>query len=189
MDRLDYMSMMCNEHAYVLAIEKLLGIEIPERAKYIRVMYDEITRILNHLLWLGAHGLDCGAMTMFIYCFREREDLMDAYEAVSGARMHAAYYRPGGVYRDLPDRMPQYVASKWKSEKDIRALNKNRQGSLLDFLEEAQLDRVGCFAYSPVEGAAANALPDPVPAEEREAAARRAMAAARVSAPARVTRS
>ena len=73
------------------------------RAQYIRVMFDEITRILNHLLWLGAHGLDIGAMTVFLYCFREREDLMDAYEAVSGARMHAAYYRPGGVYRDLPD--------------------------------------------------------------------------------------
>ncbi|HKC30741.1 MAG TPA: NADH-quinone oxidoreductase subunit D, partial [Burkholderiales bacterium] len=99
MDRLDYVSMMCNEHAYVLAIERLLGVEVPVRAKYIRVMFDEITRILNHLLWLGAHGLDIGAMTVFLYCFREREDLMDVYEAVSGARMHAAYYRPGGVYR------------------------------------------------------------------------------------------
>ena len=108
MDRLDYVSMMCNEHAYCLAIEKLLGIEVPMRAQYIRVMFDEITRILNHLMWLGAHALDVGAMTMFLYCFREREDLIDMYEAVSGARMHAAYYRPGGVYRDLPDRMPQY---------------------------------------------------------------------------------
>jgi NADH-quinone oxidoreductase subunit D len=135
MDRLDYVSMMCNEHAYVLAIEKLLGIQPPVRAQYIRVMFDEITRILNHLLWLGAHGLDIGAMTIFLYCFREREDLMDAYEAVSGARMHAAYYRPGGVYRDLPDRMPQYEISK-KSESALRALNKNRQGSLLDFLED-----------------------------------------------------
>ena len=104
MDRLDYVSMMCNEHAYCMAIEKLLGIEVPIRAQYIRVMFDEITRILNHLLWLGAHALDVGAMTTFLYCFREREDLMDVYEAVSGARMHAAYYRPGGVYRDLPDR-------------------------------------------------------------------------------------
>ena len=104
MDRLDYVSMMCNEHAYVMAIEKLLGIEVPLRAQYIRVMFDEITRILNHLLWLGAHALDVGAMTVFLYAFREREDLMDCYEAVSGARMHAAYYRPGGVYRDLPDR-------------------------------------------------------------------------------------
>ncbi|HEY5896946.1 MAG TPA: NADH-quinone oxidoreductase subunit D, partial [Burkholderiales bacterium] len=136
MDRLDYMSMMCNEHAYVLAVEKLLGIEIPERAKYIRVMFDEITRILNHELWLGAHGLDCGAMTVFLYCFREREDLMDAYEAVSGARMHAAYYRPGGVYRDLPDRMPQYQPSKFRSKRDLEELNKARQGSLLDFLED-----------------------------------------------------
>ena len=102
MDRLDYVSMMCNEHAYVLAIEKLLGITPPLRAQYIRVMFDEITRILNHLMWLGAHGLDIGAMTVFLFCFREREDLMDCYEAVSGTRMHATYYRPGGVYRDLP---------------------------------------------------------------------------------------
>src|SRR5437879_9565796 len=136
MDRLDYVSIMSNEHAYCMAIEKLLGIEVPIRAQYIRVMFDEITRILNHLLWLGAHSLDVGAMTTFLYCFREREDLMDAYEAVSGARLHAAYYRPGGVYRDLPDRMPQYEASKWKNDKDLRELNKNRQGSLLDFLED-----------------------------------------------------
>jgi NADH-quinone oxidoreductase subunit D len=136
MDRLDYVSMMCNEHAYVLAIEKLLGVEVPIRAQYIRVMFDEITRILNHLLWLGAHGLDIGAMTVFLYCFREREDLMDVYEAVSGARLHAAYYRPGGVYRDLPDRMPQYQASKWKNERQIDDLNRNRQGSVLDFIED-----------------------------------------------------
>jgi NADH-quinone oxidoreductase subunit D len=136
MDRLDYVSMMCNEHAYVMAIEKLLGIEVPLRAQYIRVMFDEITRILNHLLWLGAHGLDIGAMTVFLYCFREREDLMDVYEAVSGARMHAAYYRPGGVYRDLPDRMPQYTVTKYRDESTIRELNKNRQGSVLDFIED-----------------------------------------------------
>ncbi len=136
MDRLDYVSMMCNEHAYVLAIERLLGVEVPIRAKYIRVMFDEITRVLNHLLWLGAHGLDIGAMTVFLYCFREREDLMDVYEAVSGARMHAAYYRPGGVYRDLPDTMPQYQASKIHNEKEINKLNENRRGSLLDFLED-----------------------------------------------------
>ena len=136
MDRLDYVSMLCNEHAYVLAIEKLLGIEIPERAKYIRVMFDEITRILNHLLFLGTQGLDLGAMTIFLYCFREREDLLDCYEAVSGARMHAAYYRPGGVYRDLPDSMPQYDRSKFRSERDLKALNRNRQGSLLDFIED-----------------------------------------------------
>ena len=136
MDRLDYVSMMCNKHAYCLAIEKLMGIEVPERAQYIRVMYAEITRLLNHLLWLGCHGMDCGAMNMLIYCFREREDLFDMYEAVSGARMHAAYFRPGGVYRDLPDRMPQYQASKIRNAKAIAQLNENRQGSLLDFIED-----------------------------------------------------
>jgi NADH-quinone oxidoreductase subunit D len=136
MDRLDYVSMMCNEHAYVMAIEKLLGIEVPIRAQYIRVMFDEITRILNHLLWLGAHGLDIGAMTVFLYCFREREDLMDVYEAVSGARMHAAYYRPGGVYRDLPDRMPRYTANKYRDESTVRELNAGRDGSVLDFIED-----------------------------------------------------
>ncbi len=136
MDRLDYVSMMVNEHAYVMAIEKLLQLEVPLRAQYIRVMFDEITRILNHLLWLGAHALDVGAMTVFLYAFREREDLMDCYEAVSGARLHAAYYRPGGVYRDLPDSMPQYQPSKIHNEKKTKALNENRQGSLLDFIED-----------------------------------------------------
>ncbi|MBM3347367.1 MAG: NADH-quinone oxidoreductase subunit D [Betaproteobacteria bacterium] len=136
MDRLDYVSMMCNEHAYCLAIERLVGIDVPERAQYIRVMFDEITRVLNHLLWLGAHAIDIGAMTVFLYCFREREDLMDCYEAVSGARMHAAYYRPGGVYRDLPDNMPQYLPSPYRNEKKVRDLNENRQGSLLDFIED-----------------------------------------------------
>ncbi len=136
MDRLDYVSMMCNEHAYCLAIEKMMGLEVPVRAQYIRVMFSEITRLLNHLLWLGAHGLDCGAMNMLIYCFREREDLFDMYEAVSGARMHAAYFRPGGVYRDLPDSMPQYKVSKIKNERAIGKLNENRQGSLLDFIED-----------------------------------------------------
>ncbi|NOY67098.1 MAG: NADH-quinone oxidoreductase subunit D [Gammaproteobacteria bacterium] len=136
MDRLDYVSMMCNEHAYVMAIEKMLGIEVPERAQYIRVMFDEITRILNHLLWIGAHGLDVGAMTIFLYAFREREDLMDVYEAVSGARLHATYYRPGGVARDLPDSMPKYETTKWRSEKDATRLNGNRDGSLLDFIED-----------------------------------------------------
>jgi NADH-quinone oxidoreductase subunit D len=136
MDRLDYVSMMSNEHAYVMAIEKMLGLEVPIRAQYIRVMFDEITRILNHLLWIGAHGLDLGAMTMFIYAFREREDLFDIYEAVSGARMHAAYYRPGGVYRDLPDRMPQHETTKFRSKAQINKLNENRQGSVLDFIED-----------------------------------------------------
>lgn len=135
MDRLDYVSMMCNEHGYVLAIEKLLGVKPPVRAQYIRVMFDEITRILNHLLWLGAHALDIGAMTIFLYAFREREDLMDCYEAVSGARMHATYYRPGGVYRDLPDSMPQYEKSGWRTDAQVKELNANRQGSLLDFIE------------------------------------------------------
>lgn len=135
MDRLDYVSMMCNEHGYVLAIEKLLGITPPLRAQYIRVMFDEITRILNHLLWLGSHGLDIGAMTVFLYCFREREALMDCYEAVSGARMHATYYRPGGVARDLPDRMPQYQPSPVRGKASLDALNKDRQGSLLDYIE------------------------------------------------------
>ncbi len=134
MDRLDYVSMMCNEHAYVRAIEKLLGIEVPLRAQYIRTMFDEVTRILNHLMWLGAHGLDIGAMTVFLYAFREREDLMDCYEAVSGTRMHATYYRPGGVYRDLPERMPQYAPSKFRSKREIDRLNQARSGSLLDFI-------------------------------------------------------
>jgi len=127
---------MCNEHAYVMAIEKLANIDVPIRAQYIRVMFDEITRILNHLLWIGAHALDVGAMTMFLYAFREREDLMDCYEAVSGARLHAAYYRPGGVYRDLPDTMPQYSATKYHNAEAIKTLNDNRQGSMLDFIED-----------------------------------------------------
>ena len=144
MDRLDYVSMMCNEHAYVMAIEELMGITPPIRAQYIRVMFDEITRILNHLMWLGTHALDVGAMTMFLYCFREREDLMDCYEAVSGTRMHATYLRPGGVYRDLPDTMPQYEVSKWHKEKEIKNMNEERQGSLLDFIEAFTEKFPGC---------------------------------------------
>lgn len=136
MDRLDYVSMMANEHAYVMAIEKMLDISVPERAQYIRVIFDEITRVLNHLLWLGAHALDVGAMTVFLYAFREREDLFDVYEAVSGARMHAAYYRPGGVYRDLPEKMPQHETTKFRSADEIKKLNENRQGSVLDFIED-----------------------------------------------------
>ena len=136
MDRLDYVSMMVNEHAYVMAIERLLGLEVPLRAQYIRVMFDEITRIMNHLMWIGSHALDVGAMAVFLYAFREREDLFDMYEAVSGARMHAAYYRPGGVYRDLPDTMPQYKASKVRNEKALAALNETRSGTLLDFIED-----------------------------------------------------
>jgi NADH-quinone oxidoreductase subunit D len=136
MDRLDYVSMMSNEHGYVAAIEKLCGLEVPMRAQYIRTMFDEITRIMNHLLWVGAHAIDIGAMTVFLYAFREREDLMDCYEAVSGARMHAAYYRPGGVYRDLPNKMPQYEKSPYKTAAETEKLNAARQGSLLDFIED-----------------------------------------------------
>ena len=144
MDRLDYVSMMSNEHGYVLAMEKLLQIEAPLRAQYIRVLFDEITRILNHLLWLGAHALDIGAMTVFLYAFREREDLMDCYEAVSGARLHATYYRPGGVARDLPDAMPKFKASRWKTQAEVDALNENRQGSMLDFIESFTERFPGC---------------------------------------------
>jgi NADH-quinone oxidoreductase subunit D len=134
MDRLDYVSMMCNEHAYVLAIEKLLGVEVPVRAQYIRVMFDEITRVLNHLMQLAAYSLDNGGMAAFLYMFRERETLIDAYEAVSGSRMHATYYRPGGVYRDLPDSMPKYKPSKWHNAKQVDEMNEAREGSLLDYL-------------------------------------------------------
>jgi NADH-quinone oxidoreductase subunit D len=134
MDRLDYVSMMCNEHAYVLGIERLLGIEAPERALYIRTLFDEITRILNHLMWIGSSALDLGAMAVFLYAFREREELMDVYEAVSGARMHATYYRPGGVYRDLPEKMPQYKESRWHKGADLKQRNAWREGSMLDFI-------------------------------------------------------
>ena len=134
MDRLDYVSMMCNEHAYVKAIETLLGINAPERALYIRTMFDEITRILNHLMWIGSNALDLGAMAVFLYAFREREELMDCYEAVSGARLHATYYRPGGVYRDLPDMMPKYRESPWHKGDDLKRINAWREGSMLDYL-------------------------------------------------------
>ena len=140
MDRLDYVSMMCNEHAYVRAIEMLLGIEAPERAQYIRTLFDEITRILNHLMWIGSNGLDLGAMTVFLYAFREREQLMDCYEAVSGARMHATYYRPGGVYRDLPEQMPKRQESRWVKGKDLKRVNAWREGSMLDFLDAFSTD-------------------------------------------------
>ena len=136
MDRLDYVSMMSNEHAYVMTIEKMLDVKVPVRAQYIRVLFDEITRILNHLMWIGAHALDVGAMTPFLYAFRDREDLFDAYEAASGARMHAAYYRPGGVARDLPDTMPQLRKSTVRSQSSVDRVNANRQGTLLDFLED-----------------------------------------------------
>ncbi|WP_066568872.1 NADH-quinone oxidoreductase subunit D [Snodgrassella sp. CFCC 13594] len=144
MDRLDYVSMMCNEQAYCLAVEKLLNIEVPLRAQYIRVMFAEITRILNHLMGVGSHALDIGAMTVFLYAFREREDLMDLYEAVSGARMHAAYYRPGGVYRDLPDFMPKYESSKYRNAKVLKELNAAREGTMLDFIEDFTNRFPGC---------------------------------------------
>lgn len=99
--RMDYMSPMSQEYTWVLAIEKLLGIEAPERAQYIRVIFAELTRLMNHLLFIAAHGLDVGAMTMFLYAFREREQLLDFSEQASGARLHAAYFRPGGVARDI----------------------------------------------------------------------------------------
>jgi NADH-quinone oxidoreductase subunit D len=101
-DRLDYVSPMCQEHAFVLAVEKLLGLEVPLRGQYIRVLFDEITRILNHLLNIPAYAMDVGAMTPFLWAFEQRELLMEFYERVSGARLHAAYYRPGGVHQDLP---------------------------------------------------------------------------------------
>ncbi len=112
-----------------------MDIQIPVRAQYIRTMFDEITRILNHLMWIGSNALDLGAMAVFLYAFREREELMDCYEAVSGTRMHATYYRPGGVYRDLPDRMPQYKESRWHKGRDLERRNSWREGSLLDFIE------------------------------------------------------
>ncbi|CAH1996539.1 unnamed protein product [Acanthoscelides obtectus] len=101
-DRLDYVSMMCNEQCYSLAIEKLLNIDVPLRAKYIRVLFAEITRILNHIMAIGCHALDVGALTPFFWLFEEREKMFEFYERVSGARMHAAYVRPGGVSQDLP---------------------------------------------------------------------------------------
>ena len=102
-DRLDYVSMMSQEHSYCLAVEKLCNTQIPLRAQYIRVLFAEITRILNHLLAVGCHAMDVGAMTPFLWSFEEREKLMEFYERVSGARMHAAYFRPGGVSMDLPE--------------------------------------------------------------------------------------
>jgi NADH-quinone oxidoreductase subunit D len=130
-DRLDYVSMMCQEHAYVLAIENLLGIEIPERAKYIRVLFSEITRIMNHLLNVTTMALDIGAMTPLLWGFEEREKLFEFYEAVSGARMHAKYFRPGGVQREMPtdlaDDIRAWMATFPKVLEDIeRLLNDNR---------------------------------------------------------------
>lgn len=114
-DRLDYVSMMCEEHVYCLAIEKLLKAQVPERASYIRVMFSEITRILNHLMWLGTHALDVGAMSVFLYAFKQREYLFDFYEEVSGARMHANYFRPGGVSRDATPELLKKIKN-WNNE-------------------------------------------------------------------------
>lgn len=110
-DRLDYVSPMAQEHAFVLAAERLLEIEIPERARYVRVLFDEITRILNHALQVGAQALDLGATTPFLWLFEERERLMEFYERASGARLHAAYYRVGGVHRDLPPGLADDIAA------------------------------------------------------------------------------
>ena len=110
-DRLDYVSMMCQEHVWCLAVEKLLGVTVPERGQYIRVLFSELTRIGNHLMWLGTHALDVGAMSVFLYAFRDRERIFDFYEEVSGARMHANYFRPGGVGRDLPDGLTDKIAA------------------------------------------------------------------------------
>jgi NADH-quinone oxidoreductase subunit D len=110
-DRLDYVSPMCQEHAFVLAVEKLLGLEVPLRGQYIRVLFDEITRILNHLMQIPAYAMDIGASTPFLWCFEQRELLMEFYERVSGARLHAAYYRPGGVHQDLPAGLLDDVAA------------------------------------------------------------------------------
>lgn len=133
MDRMDYSSCMCNEHTYVLAIEKALGIEPPIRAKYIRSLFDEIYRLQNHLMWLGAHGIDLGAMGMLLYCFRDREDLMDMCEATTGARLHQFFYRPGGVSKDIPDVMPKYEVNKFRNQKKVDRLNKPRE-SFTDFV-------------------------------------------------------
>jgi NADH-quinone oxidoreductase subunit D len=108
-DRLDYVSMMCQEHAYCLAIEKLLGIEVPLRGQYMRVLFSEITRILNHILNVTTQAMDVGAVTPLLWGFEEREVLMEFYERVSGARMHAAYFRPGGVHQDMPAGMDQDI--------------------------------------------------------------------------------
>ena len=108
-DRLDYVSMMCQEHGYSLAVERLLGVSVPLRAQYIRVLYSELTRLLNHLLALTCHAMDVGALTPFLWAFEEREKLMEFYERVSGARMHAAYVRPGGVAQDMPMGLSQDI--------------------------------------------------------------------------------
>jgi NADH dehydrogenase (ubiquinone) Fe-S protein 2 len=121
LDRLDYVSMLAQEHTYAALLEKIFNINIPERAKYIRTLYLEITRILNHLMSLNTHALDVGALTPFLWSFEEREQLMEFYERVSGARMHANYFRPGGVFMDLPQNLLRDIylfTSKFKSRLD-----------------------------------------------------------------------
>jgi len=130
-DRLDYVSPMCQEHAYALAVEKLLGIEAPERGQYIRVLFSEITRILNHLLNVTTFAMDVGALTPPLWGFEQRELLMEYYEQVSGSRMHAAYFRPGGVHQDLPagmlESMTGWIKQFYPFLKDVgRLLNDNR---------------------------------------------------------------
>ena len=114
-DRLDYVSPMCQEHAFALATENLLKIQVPERAKFIRVIFAEVTRILNHLLNIPAYAADIGAVTPFLWCFEEREKLLEFHEAVSGARFHAAYFRPGGVHQDMPDGMEEKLFEHFKT--------------------------------------------------------------------------
>jgi NADH-quinone oxidoreductase subunit D len=130
-DRLDYVSPMCQEHAYALAVEKLLGCKIPLRAQYIRVLFSEITRILNHIMAVTTQALDVGAMTPLLWMFEEREKMIGFYEKVSGSRMHAAYIRPGGVHQDLPDGLLEEIAKfaaqypKWINEMED-LLSENR---------------------------------------------------------------
>ena len=125
-DRLDYVSPMCQEHAFVLSAEKLLDITVPRRALFIRVLFDEITRVLNHSLQIAAQGLDLGATTPFLWLFEEREKLMGFYEQVSGSRLHAAYYRVGGVHQDLPnnliDNIEEWLSGFGKVVEDIETL-------------------------------------------------------------------
>ena len=141
MDRLDYVSMMCNEHAYVRAIETLLGIEAPERAQWIRTMFDEITRILNHLMWIGSSALDLGAMAVFLYAFREREELMDVYEAVS-RRAHARDLLPSGrrVSRPARRRCRSTASRRGTRARTSSASTSWREGSMLDYLRRVHHD-------------------------------------------------
>ncbi len=130
-DRLDYVSPMCMEHTFALAVEKLLGVEVPERGRWIRTMFAEITRILNHLLNVTSYALDCGALTPSLWGYEEREKLMEFHEAASGARLHANYFRPGGVSRDLPvgleDRIADWAETFHKFIDDMEGLLTNNR--------------------------------------------------------------